>query len=184
MPLASLLLLAVLAAPARAVPVAVSTAPVAVSTRAYALPDLVAQVQNDGEGAVLTDPLASQIGVDDPTTTKVLHYPEGSDRLVRSVYVSQKQHPLKTGEETRPQFVIFVTELTTRGAVERHYLRLDDAGKLEQVTVIRDTLDDQGVPVPGEREVTSTPLKKGQEWLDHEDDFYFHGKYRKPREAP
>lgn len=166
------------------VALAVSTAAVSVSTRSYALPDLVVQVQHEGEGAVLTDPLASQIGVDDPTTTRVLHYPEAEDDLSRSVYVSVHQKGLRTGEEPKPQFVILVTERRAPGLVERRYLRLAPDGKLQQATQVRDKVDADGALKPGGRSVESFSVKKAQDWLDHENDFYFHGKYRKQKEAP
>ena len=161
------------------VALAVSTAAVSVSTRPYALADLVSEVQIKGEGAVLTAPLTDQVGLDDPTTAKVLHYPEGSDKLTRSVYVSQKQQAYRTGEPTRPHFVLFVTERAASGLIERRYLRLDDDGTLEQATVVRDKLDREGGVVPGGRTVESVPGDKARDWLQHENDFYFHGKYRK-----
>jgi hypothetical protein len=172
-PLASLLLAA-----------AAAHAAVAVSTRAYALPDLIAEVQDKGEGAVLTAPLTDQVGLDDPTTAKVLHYPEGSDKLTRSVYVSQKQAAYRTGEPTRPHFVLLVTERATSGLIERRYLRLDDDGTLEQATVVRDKIGSDGAMTPGGRTVESVPGDKARDWLQHENDFYFHGKYRRQKEAP
>lgn len=175
MPLASLLLAAAAAHAASTAPVAAVSA----STRAYALPDLVAEVQDRGEGAVLTAPLTDQVGLDDPTTAKVLHYPEGADKLTRSVYVAQKQQAYRTGEPTRPMFVLLVTERTTSSVIERRYLRLDDDGTLEQATVVRDKIDREGAVVPGGRTVESVPGDKARDWLAHENDFYFHGKYRK-----
>lgn len=183
MPLASLLLAAAAAAcaaPAPAASTAAAPAPaLAVSTRPYALPDLVSEVQIKGEGAVLTAPLTDQVGLDDPTTAKVLHYPEGADKLTRSVYVAQKQQAYKTGEPTRPHFVLLVTERAASGLVERRYLRLDDDGTLVQATIVRDRLDSDGAVVPGGRTVESVPSDKARDWLQHENDFYFRGKYRK-----
>jgi hypothetical protein len=172
------LALAACAAPAPASPPSPAAA---ISSRAVTLADLIAEVQRDGEGAVISDPLASQIGVDDPTTCKVLHYPEGSDKLAHSVYVAQKER-IRSGVAAIPQFVIFATRRLSPGVDERRYMRLRPSGKLEQATIVRDKVDSEGGLKEGGRSVESVAGDKAQDWLDHENEYYFNGKYR--REAP
>lgn len=176
--LSSALLVLALARPAAAMDPSAAPSAVGASTRAVTLADLIAKVQAEGEGAVIAGAEASQIGVDDPTTCKVLHFPTGSDKLAHTVFVAQKEG-IRSGAPARPQFVIFVTRRVTPGLDERRYMRLQPSGKLEQATIVRDRVDGEGGVTEGGRTVEGVSGDKARDWLTHENDYYFNGKYRR-----
>lgn len=149
-------------------------APAPKSTATVTLSDLVSRVQSQGEGAVVSGAMAGWLGVDDPTTCKVLHFGETADKLSHSVYVAENPS-WRPGDKGVAQLVFFVTRSLTRKGDERRFFALSASGGLKSVTVVRDRFDSKGSPTQEDRDVESPAVdeEKVQGWFQREHEFYF-----------
>lgn len=167
-----------LAAPASASSVVAPEAPGGetlpeLSTGPAAIAHLVSLVRRDGETAVLRGDQAGFAGVEDPTTFKVLHFPEGTDGMTHSVFTAGRL------EEGELEILLFVTRRVEKRVEEWRYIRATMEGKFLQATAVRDRLDREGILRAGGRRIEGITGKKGQDLLDHEIDYHFRGKYRR-----